>query len=376
MNSGESRTPAEAFFPGEFIQEEIKERGWSQEDFARIIGKPLPTVNQIIKGKRAIIPETAKKIAAAFGNSPQFWMNLETSWQLYNSESTSEQEVEENARLFTLLPIREMQRRQWIRPTKTTEELTAEVAHFFGDSSFSQAARMSVHNEEAHAAVKAWCRRALLIAQMLNAARFTKSQIPNLIRRLRLLFGDPEEIRHVPKILAEFGIRFVIVEHLKGTHLDGASVSASETRPVVALSLRFGRLDHFWFTLVHEIAHIYHGDGERQDINLLEKKAEEDDAESLANTFAEDTLIPSDQMGSFILRTTPLFTKDKIVNFSRRMGVHPAMVIGQLKHRLPEEEFGWNRLSRLHNRVDVRDIIKSTAMYDGWGHVAPIPNKE
>ena len=57
----EDRRPVQGFPPGDFIQEEIEARGWSQADFAQIIEKPLPAVNQIIKGKRAIIPETAKR---------------------------------------------------------------------------------------------------------------------------------------------------------------------------------------------------------------------------------------------------------------------------------------------------------------------------
>jgi HTH-type transcriptional regulator/antitoxin HigA len=373
-----NRHSAEAFSPGDFIQEELEARGWKQEDFAAILGKPLSTVNGIINGKKAIVPETAKKIAAAFGNSPQFWMNLETAWQLYNHDCPDEDRVRNRAKLYDLIPIREMQRRGWIKPAKSAEDLEKELSTFFGVSSLvdnpeelAQAARMSAQGETALAAVYAWGRRAFQVAQLVHAGKFIKSRIPNLIEQLRRLFGDPEEIRHIPKVLAEFGIRFVIVEHLRGTRLDGACISNDENRPVVSVTLRYGRLDHFWFTLIHEIAHIYYGDGSRWDIEILEKKSE-DDVEMRADEFAASTLVPPNQMESFILRTTPLFSRAKIENFSRRMGVHPAIVIGQLKHRLPEEEFGWNRFTRLHNRVDVRDIIKSTATCDGWGQVAPV----
>lgn len=372
------RKPAEGFPPGDFIQEEIKERGWSQEDFAQIIGKPLPTVNQIIKGKRAIIPETAKKIAAAFGNSPQFWMNLETSWQLYNIESVDEEQIKDNARLYDLLPIREMQRRCWIKGTKTPVELEQELKTFFGVQNLSerqrlgQVARMSATHEQALVAFDAWCRRSFLVSQLVQTEKFIKSKIPNLIKKLRLFFSEPEEVRHVPQILAEFGIRLVVVEHLKGTHLDGAAILYSESKPVISISMRYGRLDYFWFTLIHELAHIYHGDGTKCDIDI-EKKTD-DEVELLANNFAASTLIPSEQMKSFMQRTTPIYSTTRIVNFANRMGVHPAIVIGQLKFYEDKDIIGWDRFSRLHNRVEVRDIIKSTAMCDGWGHVAPVNN--
>lgn len=378
MNNN-NRKPAEGFSPGDFIQEEIKERGWTQEDFAKILGKPLPTVNQIIKGKRAIIPETAKKIAAAFGNSPQFWMNLETSWQLYNSESSEEEQVRKYARLYELLPVREMQRRGWIKATKTSSELEKELNIFFGASNFldspeiKQAARMSANHVEARAAFQAWCRRSFLVSQLVQVNKFIKSKIPNLIKKLRLLFSEPEEVRHVPRILAEFGVRLVVVQHLKGTHLDGAAVLYSASKPVISLSMRYGRLDYFWFTLIHELAHIFYEDGTKLDVNIMEKKTDDDEVESRANKFAASTLVPTDQMKSFILRTSPIYSTSKIMNFSRRMGVHPAIVIGQLKKK-DEEIVTWDKFSRLHNRINVRDIIKSTAMCDGWGQVAPVSN--
>ena len=71
--------------PGEFIREELEARGWSQATFARILGRPLQTINQIINGKKAITAQTAKEIAAAFGTSPDVWMNLEMTWQLHST---------------------------------------------------------------------------------------------------------------------------------------------------------------------------------------------------------------------------------------------------------------------------------------------------
>lgn len=70
--------PAEIFSPGEFLRDELDARGWTQLEFAEIIGSPLHLVNEIIAGKRGISPEIAKELAVALGTSPQFWMNLET----------------------------------------------------------------------------------------------------------------------------------------------------------------------------------------------------------------------------------------------------------------------------------------------------------
>ena len=73
---------AEVFPPGEFIREKLEARGWTQNDLAEILGRPLAAVNQILQGKRAITPRTARELAAAFGTSAELWLNLETAYRL------------------------------------------------------------------------------------------------------------------------------------------------------------------------------------------------------------------------------------------------------------------------------------------------------
>lgn len=72
----------EAFAPGEYISEELEARGWSQLDLAEILGRPPQAVNEIIKAKRAITPETARGLADAFGTSAHMWMNLQSAYDL------------------------------------------------------------------------------------------------------------------------------------------------------------------------------------------------------------------------------------------------------------------------------------------------------
>ena len=74
--------PAEVFPPGEILREELEARGWSQGDLAKILGRPLQTVNAIINGKKEITPMTAVGLAAAFGTSPELWVNLEAAYRL------------------------------------------------------------------------------------------------------------------------------------------------------------------------------------------------------------------------------------------------------------------------------------------------------
>jgi addiction module HigA family antidote len=75
-------TPAEVFPPAEYIRDELEARGWTQVDLAFILGRPLQTVNEIVAGRQAITPETARGLAEAFGTSALVWMNLESAYRV------------------------------------------------------------------------------------------------------------------------------------------------------------------------------------------------------------------------------------------------------------------------------------------------------
>ena len=94
-----SRRPAEVFPPGDFIAEELEARGWTQGDLARILGRPLQAVNAIIRGKKAITPETALGLGAAFGTSAEVWLNMETSYRLHQAGPADPDIAERAARL-------------------------------------------------------------------------------------------------------------------------------------------------------------------------------------------------------------------------------------------------------------------------------------
>jgi addiction module HigA family antidote len=88
-----------AFPPGDLIREEIEYRGWSQNDLARIMGRPLQAVNELINGRKAITARTARELEAALGPDAQFWLNMETSYRLYK-EGQADPEISVRAREF------------------------------------------------------------------------------------------------------------------------------------------------------------------------------------------------------------------------------------------------------------------------------------
>ncbi len=374
-----TRKPAEVFPPGEYIKDELDARGWSQAEFAEILGRPARVVSEIINGKRAISPETAKEIAAAFDSTPELWMNLESAYRLSRAKN-DEGAVARRAKLYQAAPVKEMIRRCWIRGSDSVEVLEKQVLDFFGIKDLQEepqfwpyAARMSAAYTTL---TRTWLFRARHLARSVHAKGFGPGGVKDALDGLRGLLHEPEEVRHVPHVLTEAGIRFLVVEHLPQTRLDGACFWLDPASPVVVLSLRYDRVDWFWHTLMHELGHIErrHGlhDGEQPvDVDLFGRRpsgggAQKPEIEREADAFAARTLIPPEELESFIARVGPLYSQQKIRRFAGQLRVHPGIVVGQLQFR---SEIDYSQHRRM--LAPVRDIITQAALTDGWGHTVP-----
>ncbi len=370
-------TPAEVFPPGEFLKDELDARGWSQADLAEILGRPPRLISEIISGKRAISPETAQGLGDAFGVDPQYWLNLESAWQLWRAPQP-DASVAKRAKLYEIAPVKEMVRRHWIEPTNDASQLEARLLKFFGTSSvdcepeWAHAARKSSSYAEVTAPQKAWLCRARQLATLVAVRQpYSEKLFDAMLSELRQLLVEPEEVRHVPRVLADYGIRFLVVEPLTGTRIDGACFWLDARSPVVVVSLRFDRIDAFWFTLFHELGHVWAGDGQGTavvliDTNLIGEGAtrpeDKPELERKADEFATTRLLSPAKLNSFIARIRPLYSKEKIRAFAKVNGVHPGIVVGQLQHR---GEITW-----AHNRemlAKVRDLVVRAALTDGWG---------
>lgn len=370
---------AETFPPGDVIKEELEERGWSQRDLAEIMGVQPSVVSALIKGTKPISLDLARNLAAAFGNNAQFWVNMDAAYRL-NLVTEKHTATTARSELYEVAPVNEMIKRGWIESSTDVEVLKTRILQFYDYSSLSEieqfelpyAARQSSDSDERPTVPqKAWIRRVQILAKAVHVShKFKEDRISELLASLKRLMGQAEEVRHVPKTLADFGIRFLIVEHIGQTRIDGVCLWLDQESPVIALSMRYDRLDYFWFTLLHEIGHVANKDGFAIDSDLVgeraKRTAEKSEVEQRADNFATETLISAYEINSFIARVKPLFSKVKINGFALRLGVHPAIVIGQLQHR---GAIHWS-----HSReflVKVRETITASTLTDGWGQILP-----
>ena len=369
------RIPAEAFPPGEFLAEELQARGWTQVEFAEIIQRPNQLVNEVIKGNRSITPETAREISAALGSSAQYWMNLEIAHQLWRTvPAPNAESIARTAQLRERFPVHELIKRGWIEPSDNPEVVERRVFDFYGIAKvedvpqIAHAARRN-RQEDLSPAREAWLFRVKQIAEAIYARGYSEKGLHKSIEGMEFLLTEPEEVRHVPGMLEECGVRLIVVEPIPNSKIDGACFWINGgTSPVIGLTLKWDYIDRFWFTLRHEIEHTLRGDGkDRVVIDDFDGGLNtEDEAEVAANTAAAEFCVSQDSLNDFILRHDPFYSRKSFVGFSTLMKRHPGIVAGQLQHKIERPEL----FKKFQTRV--RDIFTETALTDGYGRELPI----
>ena len=135
------------------------------------------------------------------------------------------------------------------------------------------------------------------------------------------------------RLLEKNGIGVVILHYLPGTHLDGLAMMRPDGHPVVALTLRHDRLDNFWFTLAHELAHVvFHlSQGDTSIfIDDLETHEKKNKKEKEADDLATELLIPAQEWVASRLTRSP--RPESVRELATRVHVHPSIVAGRVRY--------------------------------------------
>ena len=148
------------------------------------------------------------------------------------------------------------------------------------------------------------------------------------------------------EFLNHYGIHLIVEPHLPKTYLDGAVMCDVAGHPVVALTLRYDRVDNFWFTLMHELAHVaLHLGGSRLFIDDLDSKGETDPVEKEADALASEALIPAEEWDK-----TAIMAEADIHDLAGKLHLSPAIVAG----RWQRETGSYRKFARLLGRGQVR----------------------
>jgi HTH-type transcriptional regulator/antitoxin HigA len=326
--------------PGEILLEALQDRDMTQSELAQRLGRPLKTVNEIIKGKAAITPETAIQLERALGTSASFWTNLETQYRDTLARQAAHADLESHATWADRFPIPDLVRHHLIERGPTKAETLANLLSWLGVSSPDAFDRLTAaaayHASPAFSAspeaVAAWLRWGEVQAAPVKAAAFDPERFRQVLDDIRPLsrkapFGGV--FKQLQSMCAEAGVVVVLTPELTGTHLSGAARWIG-AKALIQLSLRHKSDDQFWFTFFHEAGHLLTRKRRRDFIDGVDVTDPDTAAdEQVANEFAREALVPSDEYERFVARGD--FGTPAVRTFAESLSVSPGIVAGRLE---------------------------------------------
>ncbi len=344
-----SPTPIEAI---RFVMDQM---GMKQGDLIPYIGS-RSKVSEVLNGKRPLSLSMIRSLHT----------NLKIPAEVLISDGMDFTTDGETVK-WDRFPVKEIVERGWVIGfdyRTQAEEIMRELATpAYADSYFSnqnhacmrQGARRNAKDDPY--AIDAWLLRALTQAETIKTEVKFNSEIlsKDFVEKVAYISVIKDGPLKAREFLKNKGIKMVIVPHFKQTYLDGATLLNRKGEPIIALSLRHDRLDNFWFTLAHELAHLVLGhvhDSEDQCIiDDLDLKNTQDGIEGEADSLASESLISSQLWNDHPARVTckPIH----ILDLALKADIHPSIVAGRIRH----EKSNYKILSSLVGNGMVRKLF-------------------
>ncbi len=338
------------------IEFRMEQGGLTQRDLVPFIGSRAK-VSEVLSGKRQITMHMARALHEHLGIPADV---------LLQRPGSKLDEPLENVE-WDRFPLKAMAKLGWISDTRNlasrAKTIISDLVRRAGGAEVAAAALYRKSNSvRANAktdpyALKAWCWEVLATA---NDTKPSVSYKPGTItldflRQLARLSWSDEGPKLAKEFLTKHGISLVVVGHLPRTYLDGAALKLGDGTPVVGLTLRYDRVDNFWFCLLHELAHVgrhmeAEGDtGFIDDFTLRDVEgAHEDLKETQADEWAEEALIPRAIWETSSVHNHP--TPMGVVTLARTLQIHPAIIAGKIRH----EQKNYRLLSHFVGTGEVR----------------------
>jgi HTH-type transcriptional regulator/antitoxin HigA len=330
-----------AIHPGEFLEETLEETGMTQIELSNRLGRPVQTINEIIKGKKSITSTTALELEDVLNVPSHIWLGLENQYQIVLAKQKELELMQEEIKLIPNFPYADLVKSGFVKATRKSIEKVDELKRFFEVAKLVQiphvkvykpAFRVSNHNNVSYESIATWIQAVRIKAKDIETKDFDRKKLKEKlleIKSLMTLEDINEAIKEIQKVLNSCGIALVLLPHFKKTKIHGATFWLDNEKAVIAMTLRGSFSDVFWFSFFHEVGHI-----------LLHPKREfflEDGCsdpkiqkqEHEADKFAKDLLINNADFNKFISSN---LSKTSVIEFAKQQGVKSSIVVGRLMH--------------------------------------------
>jgi HTH-type transcriptional regulator/antitoxin HigA len=321
--------------PVEAILFRMEQASLSRRDLEPLLGG-RGKVSEVLSGKR---PLTLAMIRALTTR-----LDVPAEVLLQEAGLTEQQAGEPN---WSRFPVTEMAACKWFGRVTGNAAAQAEklMRGLREQAGGPQAATCGLYRRNDHLrqgakadpyALTAWCWRSMAIARKEKAGIFNPATVNlEFLRSVARLSQHSDGPLRAKQFLAHNGIRLVVVRHLSRTHLDGAALQLTDGMPVVSLTLRYDRLDNFWYCLSHELAHIGRHFGKTDVQPFVDDfSAAPADGRPLeekeADDWASEALIPKSAWLGSPVSTNPSPTN--VIALANDLGVTPAIVAGRVRY--------------------------------------------
>lgn len=337
MGNAQAFNPDWASPPGETIEDILRERHVSIDDFSHTIDHTLEQTRDLLLGRLPITIALARKLQKVLGGSVEFWMSRDFQYRQQITVSAPA----DNSWLGEL-PYADMLNFGWLGlVSKPSDALSACLKFFdvpnvaawhqaYGTLARRFTFRVSPSFEAQPGAVAAWLRKGEIEAAKMACSPWNADAFESSLASIRSLTREKDPDRFVPMLrrsCQETGVAVAIVRCPRGCHASGATRFIAHDKALLLLSFRYLSDDQFWFSFFHEAAHLLlHS---HRELFVEGIGAQNSQAELEASDFAYRVLIPLQHRLELLnLRQS----KFEIVRFARRIGVSPGIVVGQLQH--------------------------------------------
>ncbi|MEM1252615.1 MAG: helix-turn-helix domain-containing protein [Cyanobacteria bacterium P01_H01_bin.21] len=350
--------------PGDTLLEILNEQGMTQVELAHRTGRPKKTINEIIKGKAILTPETALQLEYVLGIPAHFWNSREQQYRETLARLDERKRLNLQTEWLKGFPIKKMIQYGWILEKADKVEQLEALLSFFGIASSEQwenfwqtrvdiAFRKSESYKSNPRALIAWLRKGEIEGQKIICAKYQREKFEKALRHIRkLTLSSPESFQpKMQKLCADAGVALVFVPQLPKTFASGATHWLSTDKALIQLSLRYKTDDHLWFSFFHEAGHILLH--RKKDFFVeFNGRQEKTDLEKEADAFAANCLISKLQYDNFVKTHNLKISKSAIQNFANEIGIAPGVVVGMLQH---DQYLPYSHCNGLKRRLEWTD---------------------
>jgi len=326
----------------------MEEQGLKQRDLVPFVGSKSK-VSEVLSRKRSLTVQMIKSIS----------IGLDIPMDTLMSEK---EEILISEKDYKKFPLAEMYKRKWISKIyeSSKEELRSVMTTFLGEN-HNEIFALQRSNRRLGAQVDqfslaAWIRRVVMISETKKLPSYNSSKInEDFIKRVISFSTKPEGITSAIEFIGEHGIFTVIEPHLPKTRLDGVALLNKKSNPVIGLTLRYDRIDYFWFTLVHELVHVWKhlSEKDRLFVDDLDIEGGVDRLEKEADELASEILVT--KKGWATSRAVRQKSVSAVVEHALKLGVHPAIIAGKIRH----DSGNYKILTQLVGNGQVRRLFKN-----------------